>query len=353
MSLMLHRTGLLRPSLAPPAPVAPDAFEPAHWSIASGDEKADVAINSLPSNGGATITDIEFRLDGGSWASSGGTSSFTILSLANAQEYDVQLRAVNSVGAGAAGDTKQVAPEAESEDSHPLAALTHIRAVWDITVLSSLFQERTDGGSTPAGVGDVVGTIRDLTGNGYHLVAESDAARAVLRFSGGLYYIECNGSGNGYATASAINVGTTGAFGGAWTKTSAYTVYSPTLGLFAGWNNPGTLFIGTVGGTHQWIVHADGNGNPLVNMGGGPENGETYVEDLLKIGTSVNLLHNFDVWDQNQNGTMPNNSLNAPFVVGTNGNGPLFYGAHVCAGYETGERLTARTHWGSRSGVTI
>lgn len=96
---------------APEGPTVPDAFETGDWSIVAGDEKADVTINSLPANGGASITDIEYRLDGGSWVSSGGTSSFAISGLTNDQEYDVELRAVNSVGNGAAGDTKQVTPE--------------------------------------------------------------------------------------------------------------------------------------------------------------------------------------------------------------------------------------------------
>jgi hypothetical protein len=92
----------------------PDAFEAGDWSIAAGDEEADVTINSLPDDGGDTITDIEYRLDGGSWVSSGGTTGFTITGLTNDQEYDVELRAVNGVGNSAASDTKQVTPEAEA-----------------------------------------------------------------------------------------------------------------------------------------------------------------------------------------------------------------------------------------------
>ena len=33
-------------------------------------------IQSLPANGGAAVTDIEYRLDGGSWNTSGGTGVF-------------------------------------------------------------------------------------------------------------------------------------------------------------------------------------------------------------------------------------------------------------------------------------
>ena len=67
MSLMLHRMGLLRPSLGSPAISAPGAFAVENWSLAPGDEEADVTIHGLPHDGGAAISDIEYRLDGCSW----------------------------------------------------------------------------------------------------------------------------------------------------------------------------------------------------------------------------------------------------------------------------------------------
>lgn len=88
----------------------PDAFEAGDWSIAPGDEEADVTIDSLPADGGDTITDVEYRVDGGSPESCGSTSSCTVSGLVNGVEVGVQLRAVNGVGAGAWGDTKQVTP---------------------------------------------------------------------------------------------------------------------------------------------------------------------------------------------------------------------------------------------------
>ncbi|MEM8547171.1 MAG: fibronectin type III domain-containing protein [Pseudomonadota bacterium] len=87
---------------------APDAFVGSEWSVATGSVGAlDVTIASLPSDNGAPITDVEYRLDGGgSWLSSGGTSSFAISGLTSATSYDVQLRAVNSAGLGAPGNTE-------------------------------------------------------------------------------------------------------------------------------------------------------------------------------------------------------------------------------------------------------
>lgn len=108
----------------------PDAFEAGDWSITSGDEEADVTINNLPGDGGDAIIDIEYRLDGGSWVSSSGTSSFTISDLTNDQEYDVALRAVNSIGAGAASDTKSVTPEADEPAGPDLTI--GLMAFWEL-----------------------------------------------------------------------------------------------------------------------------------------------------------------------------------------------------------------------------
>lgn len=93
-----------------PPPSAPAAFGDAAWSVAPGDEKAVVTITTLPANGGAAITDIEYRVDEGSWVSSGGIVGFEIAGLSNSTEYDIAIRAKNSVGSGAASSVKTVTP---------------------------------------------------------------------------------------------------------------------------------------------------------------------------------------------------------------------------------------------------
>lgn len=92
--------------------IVPAAFEVGDWDVDGGDQEADVTIDDLPESGDDAVTDVEYRLDGGAWISSGGTVSFTITGLTNDVEYDVQLRAVNAIGAGAASDTKSVTPTA-------------------------------------------------------------------------------------------------------------------------------------------------------------------------------------------------------------------------------------------------
>src|SRR5690606_34059523 len=89
---------------------------------------------------------------------------------------------------------------------HP-TQLPGLVALYDISDLSSLFVERTGASaSTPASIDGVVGTVLDLSGNGYHLTASSDAARPLLRQSGGLYSVEFDG------TDDSLNIGTSSLF---------------------------------------------------------------------------------------------------------------------------------------------
>lgn len=90
----------------------PDAFVDANWSVAtgSGANELDVTIASLPSDGGATITDVEYDVDaGGSWTSLpsyAGTGTYTISMAAPSTSYAIRLRAVNSAGNAAAGNSE-------------------------------------------------------------------------------------------------------------------------------------------------------------------------------------------------------------------------------------------------------
>ncbi len=184
MSLMLHRAGLLRPSLAAPAPSAPAAFDTGNWSLIADDEEAHVTISSLPAHNGASITDIEYRLDGGAWVSSGGTGNFTITSLTNDQPYDVELRAVNSAGPGAASDTKRVTPGADGEETFEEAVIAllgaKLRAFWLYDTPAYLWQDTSATTAVTADT-DPVGRVDDLSGNGKHLLQATSGNRPAYR----------------------------------------------------------------------------------------------------------------------------------------------------------------------------
>jgi hypothetical protein len=75
------------------------------------------------------------------------------------------------------------------------------QGLWlDPSDLSTMFQD--DGGTTPAAVDAVVGLIRDKSGRGNHAPQTSSGNRPILRFSGGLYYLEFDGSDDFLVTSS-------------------------------------------------------------------------------------------------------------------------------------------------------
>ena len=67
-----------------------------------------------------------------------------------------------------------------------------------------LYEDRSVTPSTPASVDGVVGTRLDISGNNNHAIAPSDAARAILRQSGGLYYLEYDGVDDGYTLQTSL-----------------------------------------------------------------------------------------------------------------------------------------------------
>lgn len=73
-------------------------------------------------------------------------------------------------------------------------------AWYDPSDLTSMYQGRT--GTTAAAVDSPVGQLLDKSGNGNHAVAPTDAARPTLRESGGLYYLEFDGSDDGMSVST-------------------------------------------------------------------------------------------------------------------------------------------------------
>jgi hypothetical protein len=92
----------------------PSAFVAGNWTLTAGDTLLTANITALPSDGGAAITALQYRLDGGTAVafSGTGTGSRNITSLTNTTEYDVEIRAVNAVGNGAWSDLKSATPAA-------------------------------------------------------------------------------------------------------------------------------------------------------------------------------------------------------------------------------------------------
>lgn len=100
------------------ATTAPAAFTAPNWSVADKTTGGtlSVTILTLPDDGGSVLTDIEYSLDDGSWMSLGTTATgvYDISGLTNDQSYQVELRAVNAVGAAADSDQKNATPTSPS-----------------------------------------------------------------------------------------------------------------------------------------------------------------------------------------------------------------------------------------------
>jgi hypothetical protein len=144
------------------AVTVPDAFAFSDWSVVNagtgGD--VDVLLHAHPANGGSAIIDIEYRVDGGSWVSSGGVLHFPISGLTDDFEVNIEIRAVNAVGSGSDSDDKAVTTTATYPE--PLAVTPRL------VVLDSIM---TEGGvlvfnvcrKHPYGTSSVNYTINDGT----------------------------------------------------------------------------------------------------------------------------------------------------------------------------------------------
>ncbi len=72
----------------------------------------------------------------------------------------------------------------------------------------STFQDRSATPSTDAGNGDPVGTMLDLSGNGHEVIAPSDGARPTRTDSGGLSYLDFDGSTDELRQQATLSLGT-------------------------------------------------------------------------------------------------------------------------------------------------
>ena len=109
------------PSVTPAT--EPDA--PTGLGATVSDRRVDLMWTAPASDGGQSITDYEYEQGGsGTWISTGSTAtSYTIRNLTNGQPYRFRVRAVNSVGAGAASAASpNVTPATEPDAPTGLSA---------------------------------------------------------------------------------------------------------------------------------------------------------------------------------------------------------------------------------------
>ena len=98
---------------------------PTGLSATVSDQRVDLIWTAPTSNGGQSITDYEYEQDGsGTWISTGSTAtSYMVHNLTNGQPYRFRVRALNSVGAGAASAASpNITPATEPDAPTGLSA---------------------------------------------------------------------------------------------------------------------------------------------------------------------------------------------------------------------------------------
>ena len=98
---------------------------PTSLGATGGDQEVELSWTAPASNGGDSITGYEYEQGGsGTWISTGGTdTTYTVFNLTNGQPYRFRVRALNSVGAGAASAASpNVTPATEPDAPTGLTA---------------------------------------------------------------------------------------------------------------------------------------------------------------------------------------------------------------------------------------
>ena len=129
---------------------------PVGVKVSPGDETLYVSWNPPQGSGGRVVTRYEIQhrpVPSGGWQASGGTgaavTSYLIEGLTNGSSYEVQVRAVNSTGAGAwsaaARGTLLAQPPADGG------------VIWDVNLLAALRQHLGKGPGEPVSASDMAG----------------------------------------------------------------------------------------------------------------------------------------------------------------------------------------------------
>ena len=195
----------------------PDAFVIGNWALNDPGTDGDltIVISTLPADNGFALTDIEYRVNGGTATSvaSATTGSYNISGLTNGISANVEIRALNSQGSGAWSDVKAQTPSTIPD--------AFVIGNWTLTDLASTGDARIAISALPADNGSALtdieyrkdgGTATSLgaatTGN-YDLAIFTDGVSADIEIRA----VNANGS----SAWSDVKAVTTTAASSGWT----------------------------------------------------------------------------------------------------------------------------------------
>lgn len=219
---------------------APAQFGGADWSVADRNtvDGATITITALPSNGDSAITDLQYQVDGGSWASLGGTTigAYNISNLAFNTAQAIAIRAVNAVGNGPASATKSVTPTGSAETDALNARFTTPMTTARAKLYQALYASLKNGATSGANI------LAKL--DGLYILAAADAQAARRNLVQDLYSATAVSSptftadrgytGNGSSSYLETNYNTSSS-GGVYAQNSAHAgVWSLTAGALGG-----------------------------------------------------------------------------------------------------------------------
>ena len=140
--------------------VTPAAFAAVEWILADnpseGGDELTLTVLSVPSDGGAAITALQYRVDSGSGYGAAQTLSGTGIGPRNIAvlaetETNVQLRALNAVGEGDWSDAKTATPSSMASETVPEQMVTPEISGGEGTLTVTLASTTHDGGTPITG----------------------------------------------------------------------------------------------------------------------------------------------------------------------------------------------------------
>lgn len=192
------------------AATTPGAFQIFHWTINPGlsPGDADITLLALPGNGGAEITNIQYRVDGGAFVSleANNPGIYPITGLSPIATQQIELRALNAVGAGSVSDIKLITPVIAFELTETLENEIEVNGVngaITITVSAPAAYANYDAGNGP---GVFIVDSADLTSGPVSLVPPTIVTNGMPEVGSTLSQVPGLWAFDGDNTAPAVTV---------------------------------------------------------------------------------------------------------------------------------------------------